>query len=114
MRDYLLGKSGLLVPSYLSTQRALARSRKFARERCAFGRPIGAFQNTRFAFADMRASLDAVQVFVDQCALLCNAGELTAELASEAKLLASELEGRILDQCVQIHGGAGYMAEYRI
>lgn len=83
-------------------------------ERKAFGKPIGAFQNSRFKMAEMRASLDAVQTFIDQCVLLHNRGELTAELAAEAKLLASELEGRVMDECVQLHGGAGYMSEYRI
>ena len=62
----------------------------------------------------MRAELDAIQTYVDQGVLLLNAGELTAEDASAAKLLSSELEGRVMDECVQLHGGAGYMEEYRI
>lgn len=86
----------------------------YVKERKAFGKPIGAFQNTRFKMASMRAELDALQTYVDQCVLLLNAGELTAEDASAAKLLASELEGRVMDECVQLHGGAGYMEEYRI
>jgi len=64
--------------------------------------------------ASMRAELDMAQTYVDQCVLLLNAGALTAEDASAAKLLASELEGRVMDECVQLHGGAGYMDEYRI
>ncbi|MCI0998366.1 acyl-CoA dehydrogenase family protein, partial [Pseudomonas corrugata] len=64
--------------------------------------------------AELRAQLDAVQTFVDQCVLEYNAGRLSAELAAEAKLLSTELEGKVLDQCVQLHGGAGYMEEYRI
>jgi acyl-CoA dehydrogenase len=86
----------------------------FVKERKAFGRPIGTFQNTRFKMASMRAELDMAQTYVDQCVLLLNAGALTAEDASAAKLLASELEGRVMDECVQLHGGAGYMDEYRI
>lgn len=86
----------------------------YVKERRAFGKPIGAFQNSRFKMASMRAELDAVQTYVDQCVLLLNAGELTAEDASAAKLLSSELEGRVMDACVQLHGGAGYMEEYRI
>lgn len=86
----------------------------YVKERKAFGKPIGAFQNTRFKMASMRAELDALQTYVDQCVLLLNAGELTAEDASAAKLLTSELEGRVMDECVQLHGGAGYMEEYRI
>ncbi len=86
----------------------------YVKERKAFGKPIGAFQNTRFKMASMRAELDALQTYVDQCVLLLNAGALTAEDASAAKLLTSELEGRVMDECVQLHGGAGYMEEYRI
>ncbi|MDB5967726.1 MAG: acyl-CoA dehydrogenase [Hydrocarboniphaga sp.] len=86
----------------------------FVKQRKAFGKPIGALQNTRFKMAEMRAQIDAVQCFVDQCVMLANSSELTAEVASQAKLLASELEGRVLDECVQLHGGAGYMEEYRI
>ena len=83
-------------------------------ERKAFGRPIGAFQNSRFKMAEMRADLDVLQTFIDQCVLLHNKGELSADLAAEAKLKASELENRVMDECVQLHGGAGYMSEYRI
>ena len=86
----------------------------FVQERRAFGKPIGAFQNTRFVMAEMRAQLDAVQTFVDQCVLEYNAGRLGSELAAEAKLLATELAGKVADACVQLHGGAGYMDEYRI
>jgi len=86
----------------------------YVKERKAFGKPIGAFQNTRFKMATMRAELDMAQTYVDQCVLLLNAGELTAEDSSAAKLLTSELEGRVMDECVQLHGGAGYMEEYRI
>jgi len=87
---------------------------EYVKERKAFGRPIGTFQNSRFKMAEMRAGLDAVQVFVDHCVTLHNEGRLTAEVAAEAKLLSSELENRVLDECVQLHGGAGYMQEYRI
>jgi alkylation response protein AidB-like acyl-CoA dehydrogenase len=83
-------------------------------DRKAFGKPIGAFQNSRFKMAEMRTEIDVVQTFVDQCVLLHNAGKLSAELAAEAKLKASELESHVMDECVQLHGGAGYMSEYRI
>lgn len=83
-------------------------------ERKAFGKPIGAFQNSRFKMAEMRTSLDILQTFIDQCVLLHNKGELSAELAAEAKLFASELESTVMDNCVQLHGGSGYMSEYRI
>lgn len=87
---------------------------KYILERKAFGKPIAAFQNTRFEMAEMRTSLDILQTFIDQCVLLHNKGELSADLAAEAKLFASELESRVMDSCVQLHGGSGYMSEYRI
>jgi len=83
-------------------------------ERKAFGQTIADFQNTRFKMADMRMQIDIAQSFVDQCVLEQNKGELGAEDAAKAKLFTSELEGRVVDDCVQLHGGAGYMDEYPI
>lgn len=97
-----------------TAQTAFDLTLDYVKDRRAFGKPIGAFQNTRFKMAQMRAELDMAQTWVDQCVLLLNSGELTAEDASAAKLLTSELEGRVVDTCVQLHGGAGYMEEYRI
>ncbi|CAH1664775.1 hypothetical protein CHELA20_40394 [Hyphomicrobiales bacterium] len=97
-----------------TAQTAFDLTLDFVKERRAFGKPIGAFQNTRFKMASMRAELDMAQTYVDQCVLLLNEGKLAAEDASAAKLLTSELEGRVMDDCVQLHGGAGYMNEYRI
>jgi len=100
---------------FLATaQTAFDLTLDFVKERKAFGRPIGTFQNARFKMASMRAELDMAQTYVDQCVLLLNDGELLAEDASAAKLLTSELEGRVMDECLQLHGGAGYMDEYRI
>jgi acyl-CoA dehydrogenase len=83
-------------------------------ERKAFGQPIADFQNSRFKMASMRTDIDVAQAYIDQCVEEHNRGELTAESASKAKLFASELEGRVTDDCVQLHGGAGYMKEYPI
>jgi alkylation response protein AidB-like acyl-CoA dehydrogenase len=102
------------IASVTAAQVAFDLSLEFVRERRAFGKPIGAFQNTRFKMAELRTQIDTVQCFVDQCVMLANGDELTAEVASEAKLAATELEGRVVDECVQFHGGAGYMEEYRI
>lgn len=86
----------------------------YVKTRRAFERPIGAFQNTRFAMARCRAELDATQDWIDVLVTRHNAGTLDAASAASAKLLASEVEGRVIDQCLQLHGGAGYMDEYRI
>jgi alkylation response protein AidB-like acyl-CoA dehydrogenase len=102
------------VGSIAAAQVAFEITLEYVLQRKAFGRPIGTFQNARFTLAALRAEIDAIQTFVDQCVLLYNAGELSAEIAAEAKLLASETEGRMTDAGVQLHGGAGYMDEYRI
>jgi long-chain-acyl-CoA dehydrogenase len=82
--------------------------------RRVFGRPLGALQNARFKMAEMRAQIDVLQTFIDHCVTQHNAGKLTPQMSAEGKLLASELEGRVVDECLQMHGGAGYMEEFRI
>jgi alkylation response protein AidB-like acyl-CoA dehydrogenase len=102
------------IGSLAAAQTAFDLTLDFVKQRRAFGKPIGAFQNSRFVLADLRTQLDSAQTFVDQCVLLYIGGRLTAEISAETKLLASELEFRVMDACVQLHGGAGYMEEYRI
>jgi len=101
--------------SYLATSNAAFDiTMDYIRERKAFGKTIADFQNTRFKMADMRMEIDIAQVFVDQCVTEHNEGNLSADDAAKAKLFTSELEGRVMDACVQLHGGAGYMDEYPI
>lgn len=102
------------VGSLAYAQTAFDLTLEFIKERRAFGRPIGTFQNARFKMAELRAELDAIQTFVDQCVLEHNAARLTPEIAARAKLLATQLENHVMEECVQLHGGAGYMQEYRI
>jgi acyl-CoA dehydrogenase len=102
------------IGSIAHAQVAFDITLEYIKERMVFGRPVGSFQHVRFEMAAMRAQLDAVQALVDHCVMEANAGELTAAMASEAKLLATELENKVIDACVQLHGGAGYMEEYRI
>lgn len=108
--ERLLGSVGYLA----AADTAFDITMDYIRERKAFGRPIADFQNSRFKMADMRTQIDVAQAFVDQCVLEHNVGELTADNAAKAKLFTSELEGRVMDECVQLHGGAGYMDEYPI
>lgn len=108
--ERLLGAVGYLA----AADAAFDITMDYIRERKAFGQAIAAFQNTRFRMADMRTEIDVAQAFVDQCVLEHNDGELSADNAAKAKLFTSELEGRVMDQCVQLHGGAGYMDEYAI
>ena len=102
------------ITSIAHAQAAFEVTTDFILERRAFGKPIAAFQNTRFRMAEMRAELDAVQSYVDRCVTLANDDRLSPEAAAAAKLATSETEGRVIDQCAQFHGGAGYMDEYRI
>jgi len=102
------------VVSIAHAQVAFDLTMDYIGERKAFGRPIAGFQNTRFKMAEMRAQLDVVQTFLDQCVVQHNDGALTAESAAVAKLVTSELEGKVMDECIQLHGGAGYMDEVRI
>jgi alkylation response protein AidB-like acyl-CoA dehydrogenase len=95
-------------------QRAFDLTLEFIKERKVFGKTLGLFQNSRFKMAEMRASIDALQCFVDQLVLLHNDGKLDVPMAAKAKLLTTELEGRVIDECLQLHGGAGYMDEYPI
>ena len=102
------------VLSLAYAQTAFDLTLEFVQERKAFGRTVGSFQNSRFKMADLRTHLDAAQAFMDHCVMLHNQRLLSAELAAEIKLLTSELEGRVIDECLQLYGGAGYMEEYRI
>jgi acyl-CoA dehydrogenase len=108
--ERLLGAVGYLA----AADAAFDLTMEYIQERKAFGQAIADFQNTRFKMADMRTEIDVAQAFVDQCVLEHNDGQLSAENAAKAKLFTSELEGRVMDNCVQLHGGAGYMDEYPI
>ena len=102
------------VGSLATAEAAFAVTMDYVSEREAFGRKIAEFQSTRFKLADMRTEMDVAHAFVDRCVMVHNDGELTADDAAKAKLFATELEDRVTDQCVQLHGGNGYMDEYPI
>jgi alkylation response protein AidB-like acyl-CoA dehydrogenase len=93
---------------------ALGWTLEYVKERTAFGQPVGSFQNSRFRLAEMRTEIDLAQVFIDRCVEALNVDELTAEEAAEAKWWCTELHKRVVDTCVQLHGGYGYMLEYPI
>ena len=93
---------------------ALGWTLEYVKERTAFGQPVGSFQNSRFKLAEMRTEIDLAQVFIDRCVEALNVDELTAEEAAEAKWWCTELHKRVVDTCVQLHGGYGYMLEYPI
>jgi acyl-CoA dehydrogenase len=95
-------------------QRAFDVTREFVMQRRVFGKALSEMQNTRFKMATLRMELNMAQVYVDHCVALHNQRKLTADMAAAVKLYTSELEGRVVDEGVQLHGGAGYMQEYEI
>ncbi len=108
--ERLLGAVGYLA----CCEAAYDVTMDYIRERKVFGRPIAAYQNTRFQMANARTEMDVAQSYVDQCVTQHNAGKLSADDAAKAKLFTSELEFRVTDTCLQLHGGNGYMDEYPI
>jgi alkylation response protein AidB-like acyl-CoA dehydrogenase len=97
-----------------AAEAALSWTLEYARERHAFGQPIGSFQSSRFSLAEARTEVDIARTYIDSCAQALDAGELTAEDAAMAKWWCTELQGRVIDRCVQLYGGYGYMLEYPI
>jgi alkylation response protein AidB-like acyl-CoA dehydrogenase len=93
---------------------ALEQTLGYVRERQAFGRAIGTFQHSRFLLAEMQTEVDAGRAFVDQCVMAHVEGELTAVDPAKAKWWTADLQNRVLDHCVQLHGGYGFMDEYRV
>ena len=87
---------------------------EYTKERQAFGQPVSGFQNTRFKLAEMATEIAVTEAFVDRCVVAHNAGELSAEEAAMAKWWCTELQGRVIDMGVQLHGGYGFMTEYPI
>jgi len=102
------------VGALANAEAAYAVTLEYASEREVFGRKVADFQANRFKFADMRTEMDVAQAFIDRCVMVHNDGDLTADDAAKAKLYTTELEDRVTDQCVQLHGGNGYMDEYPI
>jgi alkylation response protein AidB-like acyl-CoA dehydrogenase len=93
---------------------ALQETVRYVQDRKAFGTPIGAFQNTKFVLAELATEIDVAQAFLDRCVDRLNDGELDSADAAKAKLHCTELQGRVTDRCLQLHGGYGYMTEYPI
>ena len=104
----------IAIGAVASAQAALDWTLEYVKERTAFGRPVGSFQNSRFRLAEIKTEVDIAQIYIDRCVLALNEGTLTAEDAAAAKWWTTEMAGRVIDECVQLHGGYGYMMEYPI
>ncbi len=97
-----------------SAEATVENTVEYVKERKAFGQTIAAFQNTQFELADMDAKVTSLRVFVDKCLELHIQGKLDAVTASKAKLLATDLQFKVINRCLQLHGGYGYMWEYPV
>lgn len=114
MRQLAQERLSVAILAVAVCETALEITLQYCKERTAFGQPIGSFQNSRFKLAEMKTETEIARVFVDRCIEELNAGELSPEDAAMAKWWTSELQKRVVDQCVQLHGGYGYMLEYPI
>ncbi len=104
----------IAIRAGISMEVMLAKTIEYARERKVFGQPVFDFQTHRFTLASAKAEIAMFRIYLDDCIARHMAGQLSAEDAAAAKLLGTEMQNRLLDQFLQIHGGYGYMAEYEI
>jgi len=93
---------------------ALGWTIDYVNQRKAFGKPVSGFQNTRFKLAELATQVQVMRVFVDRCMELLEAGKLDTATASMAKYWTTDMEGRVIDECLQLHGGYGFMWEFPI
>lgn len=114
MRELPQERLSIAVSAVASCEAVIEETVKYVKERTAFRKSIAEFQNTQFTLAQLEAEVTAMRVFIDRCAELLVKKELSTVEASKAKLLATELQGKVTDQCVQLHGGYGYMWEYPV
>jgi alkylation response protein AidB-like acyl-CoA dehydrogenase len=104
----------IAIMAVASARAAIDTTVAYVKDRQVFGSTVGAFQNTRFKLAELESQVVMAQVFVDRCMDLLLEDRLDTATASMAKATCTELQGRVLDQCVQLHGGYGFMWEYPV
>ena len=104
----------IAIGAVASAQAAIDETLAYVRERKAFGAPVSSFQNTRFKLAELQSQVQMAQVFVDHCMATLMKDELDAPTAAMAKLTCTEIQARVIDECLQLHGGYGFMWEYGI
>ncbi|WP_030451547.1 acyl-CoA dehydrogenase family protein [Herbidospora cretacea] len=104
----------IAVVAVAAAEAVLATTIDYCRNRQAFGRNLGSFQNTRFVLAELTTEVEIARLFVDTCVTALNAGTLTPVDAAKAKWWTTELQNKVIDRCLQLHGGYGYMTEYPV
>ena len=114
MRKLAQERLSVGIQAVAACETAIDITLAYCKERKAFGHPIGSFQNSRFKLAEMQTETQIARVFIDRCIAELNEGTLSPEDAAMAKWWTSDLQKRVVDTCVQLHGGYGYMLEYPI
>ncbi len=104
----------IAIGAYAQAKAAVRFATEYVRDRTVFGRPVAEFQNTKFELATCKADVDAMEALVDRALQAYDTGELTAAEAAAAKLFCTETSSRVVDRCLQLHGGYGYINEYPI
>jgi acyl-CoA dehydrogenase len=97
-----------------ASQAAIDQTVAYVKERKVFGQPVAAYQTTRYTLAELQTEVQIARVFVDKCMELLMADKLDTATASMAKYWTTDLQCKVLDACVQLHGGYGYMWEYPV
>ena len=105
---------GAAVSNTAHAAQILRETIEYTKERKAIGQAIGSFQHNKFLMAELVTKIEVTQAFVDACVTLHSEGELTPTDAAKAKWWSSDIQGEVLDACVQLHGGYGFMNEYRV
>ena len=104
----------IAITAVAAAQAAIDWTVAYVKERKVFGQPVGNYQNTRYTLAELQTQVQVARVFVDKCCELINRNQLDTETASMAKYWCSDLQCQVMDACLQLHGGYGYMWEYPI
>ena len=105
---------GVAIGNIANAAQIFDETLAYVKQRHAFGQPIGSFQHNKFLLAEMFTKIEVTQAFVDTCVLAHTRRELTADEAAMAKWWSADIQNEVLDHCVQLHGGYGYMNEYRV
>ncbi|MFZ0715651.1 acyl-CoA dehydrogenase family protein [Mycobacterium sp.] len=114
MQNLAQERLGTAVANIAHVKAVLQETLDYAKERRAFGQSIGSLQANKFLLAELITAVDVAEVFVDRCVTLHTAGELSPIAAAKAKWWAADVQNDVLDHCVQLYGGYGYMTEYRV
>jgi len=105
---------GCSISNVAHAKQILLETIQYTKDRKAFGAPIGTFQHNKFLMAELVTSIEVAEAYIDQCVIAHDKGELTPVDAAKAKWWSSQVQNDVLDHCVQLHGGYGFMNEYRV